>query len=334
MHEPAGANARSGDVIIIQSKVLILRLASLAQDKSPPSIMPIPLDASQPVQMKEYASANRCTWCDGCGNYGIWTSIKKSLTEMGLHPWQVLLCYDVGCHGNGSDKLMGYRFHGLHGRVLPFAAGAKLANPRLPVIAFGGDGASFSEGIGHLVHAVRSHYPIVFVLHNNGNYGLTTGQASSLTPQSQPMNASPNGIPEHTINSMDFVFSLEPTFVARAFAGDIKQLTSIMKAAMTHRGFAFVDVLQECPTYNHFATHETLMERCYKVEEEGHDPSDFTKARALAVDTTKRISTGILYRREDVPNFYERLTPRMDKKTTPVEEVDIHDVSELMQSFV
>lgn len=284
--------------------------------------------------MKDYYSSNACTWCDGCGDYGIWTATKMALTELGIAPWQVLLCYDVGCHGNASDKLQGYRFHGLHGRVIPFAAGAKMANPTLPVIAFGGDGASFSEGIGHLVHAVRSHYPFTFVLHNNGNYGLTTGQASSLTPQAQPMNAAPNGIPEATLNSMDFIFSLEPTFVARGFSGDIKQLTSIMKEALRHRGFAFIDVLQACPTYNHFATHTMLLEKCYKVEDEGHDPTDFKKARKLAVDTSKRIATGVLYRNETIPNFYERLVPRQSKKTTPVEEVQVHSVEELMLEFV
>src|SRR3989338_1403485 len=132
--------------------------------------MSIPLHTSTPI-MKDYHSENRCTWCDGCGNYGIWTGIKAALTELKLAPHQCLLCYDVGCHGNASDKLLGYRFHGLHGRVLPFAAGAKLANMDVPVIAFGGDGASFSEGIGHLVHGIRSNYPMTFILHNNENYG-------------------------------------------------------------------------------------------------------------------------------------------------------------------
>ncbi len=284
--------------------------------------------------MKDYHSENRSTWCDGCGDYGIWAAIKQALVELKIPPTQTLLCYDVGCHGNMSDKLLGYRFHGLHGRVLPFAAGAKLANPKLPVIAFGGDGASFSEGIGHLVHAVRSHYPIVFVLHNNGNYGLTTGQASSLTPQNQQMNTAPNGIPEATLNSMDFLFSLEPTFVARGFSGDIKQLKEILKAAISHRGFAFVDVLQACPTYNHFATHTMLMQKCFKVEDENHNASDFAKARKLAVDTSKRIATGILYRNENVPNFIERLVPRQGKTTTPVEEVETFDITKLMEEFV
>jgi 2-oxoglutarate/2-oxoacid ferredoxin oxidoreductase subunit beta len=277
-------------------------------------------------QMKDYLSENKCTWCDGCGDYGIWTATKRALVELGMHPWQVLLCYDVGCNGNGSDKIKGYRFHGLHGRVLPFAAGAKLGNPKLPVIASGGDGASFSEGIGHFVHAIRSHYPIVFILHNNANYGLTTGQASSLTWQDQKMNASPNGIPEHTLPSMDFVFSLEPTFVARGFSGDIPQMTEILKAAIKHRGFAFVDFLQACPTYNHFATHAWLLSKVKPVGPD-HDATDFKKARQVAVDTHETIATGILYRNEDVPNFYERLVPRQGKEATPMEEVTITDVS-------
>ncbi len=299
---------------------------------------PSSLGASgQAPEMRDYSCATKCTWCDGCGDYGIWTAIKRALVELKIAPWQTLLCYDVGCHGNGSDKLKGYRFHGLHGRVLPFAAGAKLANPRLPVIAFGGDGASFSEGVGHLVHSIRSNYPLTFVLHNNANYGLTTGQASSLTWQGQPMNTSPNGIPEHTLNSMDFVFSLEPSFVARGFSGDIPQLTRIFKEAILHQqhGFAFVDVLQACPTYNHFATHEYLLEKCYDANAEGHDPAcDMAKARALALDVSTRIATGVLYRNPASQSFYDHLEPRKGLNTTAVEEVEKVDVSELWKDFI
>jgi len=295
--------------------------------------MSIKLQTSGP-SMKDYHCENKCTWCDGCGDYGIWTAVKRALVESGIHPYEALLCYDVGCNSNMSDKLLGYRFHGLHGRVLPFAAGAKLANPKIPVMAFGGDGASFSEGIGHFVHTVRSNYPIIFVLHNNANYGLTTGQASSLTWQGQKMNTAPNGMPEQTLNSMDFVFSLEPTFVARGFSGNIKQLAQIFKAALKHRGFAFVDVLQACPTYNKFATHDYLLEKCVDVNAEGHDTSNLALARQAAIDVSKRIATGILYQREDIPHFYERLVPRQGLKTAAVDEVKIHDITKMMGRFV
>lgn len=296
--------------------------------------MSIPLDATGAPTMQDYASENLCTWCDGCGDYGIWTALKQALVELGIPPTQVLLCYDVGCHGNMSDKLGGYRFHGLHGRVIPFAAGAKIANMRLPVIAVGGDGASFSEGIGHLVHAVRSNYPITFLLHNNANYGLTTGQASALTKKGEKMNTSPNGIPERTLPSMDFIFSLEPTFVARGFSGHLRQLTDIIKAAIQHRGFAFVDILQACPSYNHFATHAYLLEHCYDAVAEGHSTSDRVHARSLAVDTSKRIATGVLYQDTTVPNFYEELVPRQGKRTVLTEEVALQDVSPFLKEFL
>ncbi len=286
------------------------------------------------VAVPEYYSETRCTWCDGCGNYGIWTAVKYALVGLNLHPWQVCLCYDVGCHGNGSDKIQGYRFHGLHGRVIPFAAGAKLANTKIPVIAFAGDGAAFSEGVGHLVHALRSNYPITFVLHNNANYALTTGQATSLTWQGQPMNMSPNGIPERTLPSMDFIFSLEPTFVARGFSGDIKLMTRILKAAIKHRGFAFVEMLQACPTYDHFTTHEYLLERYFDANADGHDPSDLQQAKILAAQAQDRIACGILYQREDIPDFYERLIPRHGLETTCVEEVRKYDVSEYWRGLV
>lgn len=287
--------------------------------------------------MKDYYTATECTWCDGCGDYGVWTAIRMACVELSYQPHDVLLAFDIGCHGNMSDKIGGcYRAHGLHGRIIPFAAGAALANPRVHVLADGGDGATFSEGVNHLVHAVRSNYPIVFVMHNNGNYGLTIGQASALTPQGMIMNTSPNAIPEATLNAMDLVFSLEPTFVARSVSYDVQHLTNLIKEGFQHNGFAYIDVLQACPTFNKQMTNKWLRERCYKVEETpGYDPSDFEKARKIAMDTQEKIAIGLLYRAKNPrPSFLERLVPRQGKTTTLVEEVQKQDISELMKEFV
>ena len=220
------------------------------------------------------------------------------------------------------------------GRVIPFVAGAKLANTRMPIIAFGGDGATFSEGIGHLVHAVRSNYPITFVLHNNENFALTTAQASALTSQGHAMNSSPNGMPERTLSTMDFVFSLKPTFVARGVSGDIRLMTRILKAAIRHRGFAFVDILQACPTYNHVATHEFLLDRYFDANAQGHDVSNLAEARGIATSVEDRIACGVLYQRADIPDFYARLTPRAGVETTCVEEVRKYDVSQYFGQFL
>jgi len=281
----------------------------------------------------DYASENLCNWCDGCGDYGIMSALKRSLVELKLEPWQVLICFDIGCHGNMSDKLLGYRFHGLHGRVISLAAGAALANPDVPVIALGGDGACFSEGVGHLVHTVRSNYDVTFILHNNANFGLTTGQANALTPKGEKMNTAPFGAVEEQLNSMDFVFSLNPTFIARGFSGNIRQLTDILKAAVEHRGFSYVDILQACPTYNNFATHEYLLEKCYDVNNEGHNISNFEAARKLAVDTSEKIATGVLYQDKNSTPFLERLEARKGMGTRLVDEVDQVDVKKWVRKF-
>jgi len=146
------------------------------------------------------------------------------------------------------------------------------------------------------------------------------------------MNTSPNGIPEHTLPSMDFIFSLQPTFVARGFSGDIPGMVKILTAAIKHRGFAFVDMLQACPTYNRFATHNYLLERCYEPKD--HDVHSFAAARTLATDTAERIATGVLYKNEDIPNFYERLVPRQGMETVAVDEVEKQDISGFMQQLV
>lgn len=284
--------------------------------------------------MADYSSTTPCTWCTGCGNYGAWTALKYALVGLDLTPSRVCLCYDVGCNGNGSDKIQGYRAHGLHGRAIPFAAGAKLANMSLDVIAVGGDGGTFSEGVGHLVHAIRSNYPITFVLHDNANYGLTTGQPSSLTWQGQQMTDSPDGIPERTLSSMDLVFALQPTFVARAHSGNIAMMTRVLQAAIRHPGFALVEILQDCPTYNHFATHDYLAAHCYDADAGGRDSSDLTAARRLATDREDGIACGILYQRNDVPTFYDRLASRKSVDTTCVDEVHRYDVSNLLTDFV
>lgn len=148
------------------------------------------------------------------------------------------------------------------------------------------------------------------------------------------MNTSPNGIPERTLPSMDFVFSLEPTFVARGFSGHIEQMTEIIKAAIKHDGFAFVDMLQACPTYNHFATHDYLMERVYDIKKSKHKVTDFSKARELAVNTSDKIATGVLYQDKKQSSFYGQLVPRQGVKTTPVEEVARVNVSEYMKEFI
>lgn len=257
------------------------------------------------------------TWCSNCGNYGIQNAIIRALVLEGMEQKDFAMFFDVGCSGNGSDKIEAYTFHGLHGRVISLAAGAAIVNPRIKCIAFGGDGATFSEGVNHLVHGVRNNYPMVFVMHNNENFGLTTGQASALTRCGVKMNSAPEGVEVPPLNSLDLVLSCKPSFVARGYSGDVDQMTEIFQEALKHDGFAYVEVLQACPTYNKATPDAWYTERVIKVEEiAGYDRGDIWEARKLVQDMDEKIYTGILYLDESRKSFM------VNHQGVPVDEVD------------
>lgn len=251
----------------------------------------------------------------------------RAMALEGLTQQDVAVFYDIGCHGNGADKIGAYTFHGLHGRVIPLAAGAAIANPRMKVIAEGGDGGTLSEGIGHLVHAVRSNTKMLFVLHNNENYGLTTGQASSTTRKGRRMNGTPDGVFLEPMNVCDFVLGLGGTFVARTFSGDVKHMTDMIRQGLAHDGFAFLEVLQTCPSYNRETPQEWYWERIKYLEGSARTREE---ARKLAADIENEINVGVLYQDPKSTSFLNLLKSREGRKTTLVEEVEAYDVSGLI----
>lgn len=287
------------------------------------------------VKISDYYSEVQPTWCSGCGDYAIWAALKRALVELDIATHEVLLCFDIGCNGNMSDKIKGYRIHSLHGRVLPLAEGAKLANPKVKVIAFAGDGATYSEGINHFINSIRNNYPITLFVHNNGNYGLTTGQASATTPQNAPRTANPYGPTAQTLNPLELAFSLNPSFVARGFSGDINQLIEIMKEAILfqEKGFAYVDILQSCPTYNKETTHEWYLERVKDVRKlDNYDLSDITRASRIAKDMNKNITTGVLYKNDALPDYLERVG--MSKDNIPVSNIFKHSIKTILSKYI
>ncbi|MFS8130568.1 MAG: thiamine pyrophosphate-dependent enzyme [Candidatus Dojkabacteria bacterium] len=289
------------------------------------------------VKVSDYTSSNQPNWCGGCGDYAIWSAIKRALVELNISNHEVLLCFDIGCNGNMSDKIKGYRIHSLHGRVLPLAAGAKLANPNVKVIAFAGDGATYSEGLNHFVNSVKSNYPITFLVHDNGNYGLTTGQASATTPEHAPRTASPDGPTSSRLNPIELALTCSPGFVARGFSGNIRQLVEIFKEAIMYqdKGFAYVDILQSCPTYNKETTHDWYLQRVFDIKDnKNYDLHDLKQAKEIGTDMENKIATGVLYKNEAIPSYLNRLEYRKDYKTTLVEEVTKHSTLELQKLYV
>lgn len=274
-----------------------------------------------------YETDQALTWCGGCGNYAIQNALRRALVLEKQDRKNLLLCFDIGCNGNGSDKLENVTtLHGLHGRIIPMAAGVTLANPKLKVIASAGDGATLSEGVNHFVHAVRCNYPMVFLLHDNNNYALTTGQASSTTPKGCKMNATPQGVATDTTNPVQLALSLKPSFVARTISADVDHMTKVLRQAINHNGFAFVHILQHCPTYSKTTTNEWMLENFCEVENlKNYNLNDITHAREYA-DKTDKIYTGLLYQDPSKANYNDLILNREGYSTTPVQEVHHYDV--------
>jgi 2-oxoglutarate/2-oxoacid ferredoxin oxidoreductase subunit beta len=273
------------------------------------------------------------TWCGGCGNYSIQNALKRALVLENIAPKDTLCCFDVGCSGNGSDKIETYTIHGLHGRVLPLAVGAKIANEKLHVIASAGDGATLSEGVNHLIHAVRSDYPILFLHHDNQNYALTTGQASATTPQHCTMNGTPQGVKIDVIDPLDLVLATKPSFVAQTISSDVDHMTEMIREGLSHKGFAFLQILQSCPTYNKIITDKWLLENTERVEDiSNYDQHNLTEARAL-IEKNEKIPLGVLYRNPRKENFIKTLSHREGAKTSLIEEVKAVDITSYVEKL-
>lgn len=293
-----------------------------------------PTHKNTEVQFGDYYSENIYTWCTNCGNYGIHAAIKRALVAQNIKPCQTLLCFDIGCNGNGSDKIGAYSFHGLHGRVIPFACGAAIANRKIKVVAFGGDGGTFSEGINHLIFAIRSNFNVMFVFHNNLNYGLTKGQASATTKRGVKMNSSPDGVTSDPINPMEFVLSLNPSFAARTFSGNIHHMTKIFEEGLSHNGFSFIEVLQSCPTFNHMTPHSWYQQRVKDITlMKKYDIHNLAAAQKIAKDLERQIAIGTLYKNKASLPFLKRQANRTRAKTELTEEVENYPTKKLFDAF-
>lgn len=253
-------------------------------------------------------------WCPGCGDFGIWVSLKNAIVQLGLNPWEIVLVSGIGCSSKLPYWVKTYGFNGLHGRPIPPAEGIRLANQGLTVIVIGGDGDQYGEGLNHWLHAARRNINLTLIVHNNQIYGLTTGQFSPTTEVGEKNKANTTPLIEAPVNPISLALSAGATFVARGFAGDNKQETQLIIEAVKHKGFSIVDTMQPCVTFNHHNTFSWFYERVYKLEEQGHDPKNkslaFQRAeewppkRVLPEGEKEKVATGIFYQ-EDRPIWEE-----------------------------
>ena len=249
------------------------------------------------VTVKDYAESIPIAWCPGCGNFAILQALRKALVELDLKPYQVLFVSGIGQAPKLPHYTQGNVFNGLHGRTLPVATAAKLVNHELTVIAIDGDGGAYGEGAGHWLATMRRNVNITYMVHNNQVYGLTKGQASPTSDFGFVTKTTPLGASQ-PVNPSALALASNVSFLARGFAGDIEHLARLLKMGIEHYGFAMIDILQPCVSFNHKNTHQWYRERVYKLEEEGYDPYDKIAAFTKAQEWNDRIPIGIIYKQE------------------------------------
>jgi 2-oxoglutarate ferredoxin oxidoreductase subunit beta len=268
------------------------------------------------------------TWCPGCGDFAIWGCLKQAMVKLGWQPHQVMTMFGIGCSGNMVSFFGGYGFHCLHGRAIPTAAGAKLANHDLHLMVVAGDGDLLGEGLSHLVHGARANYDMTVILHNNQIYGLTTGQASPTTLTGMETKSTPLGVIDEPLNPSALAIEAKAGLVARGFAGDMPHLTNLIVKAASHQGFSLVEILQPCVTFNHLNTYEWFRSRLAKTETAA---SDITSGIKLAQWSDKEIKIGVLYQ-NDRPAFHRKL-PQLDKISMLKSSGHKRNIKKLLESF-
>jgi len=265
---------------------------------------------------KEFNSPIRPTWCPGCGNFGMFEALKRALQELGWEKHEFAMFWGIGQHGNGADFWDVQGFHALHGRSLPPATAYKLTRPDQHVIVEMGDGDGYGLGMGHFIHTVRRNVDLTCIAHNNQIYGLTTGQASPTSDHLMRTVSTPEGVLEEPVNPIGLAIAEKATFVARGFAGDLEHLKQLYIEALTHKGFALVDVFQPCVTFNKINTFQWFRERVYKLEESDWDPTDRVRAFALSMSTfhdlectpdSCKVPIGVFYKESGRPTYEDGL---------------------------
>jgi len=264
---------------------------------------------SETVTLSEFKPADYKTdlkpvWCAGCGDFGALTALYRALTELQIKPWETVVVSGIGCSSRLPGYVETYGFNGVHGRALTLAAGVKVSRPDLKVVAVGGDGDGLAIGGNHFMHAARRNLDIAYFMMDNEIYGLTKGQTAPTTPAGDKTKSSHYGNPEPSIDPCELAISVGATWVARAFSGDLKGTVGLMVKALSHRGFAFLNVISPCVTWRGDDLFKTLKAKQKQLPPD-HDPT--SRAAALVYTReTEVVTTGVLYEIAQ-PSYIDRL---------------------------
>lgn len=285
------------------------------------------------INVTDLNTTVKSNWCPGCGNFGMWNALRQAIVQQNLDPEQVVLATGIGCSSQINQWVNTYGFQSLHGRVLPAASGIRLCNTDLTVLIVGGDGDGYGIGMGHFIHTMRRNLDMTYLVTNNQVYGLTQGQTSPTSQKGFKTKSTPFGAIEVPVNPLELALSSGATYIARGYAGDLPHLTKLISEGIAHKGFAFIDVLQPCVTFNKINTYQYFQEKCYKLEDKGHNPLDKTAAFARAGEAwEKSIPIGLFYK-EERPTYESE---EVAIKETPLAKQGIEniDIERVFQRFM
>lgn len=264
------------------------------------------------MRVKDLNTKEEITWCPGCPNNRILQAFKEAVVDLvnkdKISAKDIAIVTGVGCSPKIFDYINTNGFYGLHGRVLPVCFGIKNGNPKLTVVGFAGDGGTYAEGISHFIHACRYNANLTMIVHNNQVFSLTTGQATPTSETGFVDGSTPLGVKEKPLNPILLALVSGATFVARGYALDVPHLKNLIKQAIAHKGFAFIDVLQPCLIFHNTTSY--FQKNIYKLNK-SHNSSNFEKAFKKAKEWDYcfkddiKIPIGIFYKKRK-PTYEEQ----------------------------
>jgi len=239
-----------------------------------------------------YKADLKPVWCPGCGDFGVLNALYKALADLHVEPYETVIVSGIGCSSRLPGYVETYGFNSLHGRGLPIATGAKVAAPNLNVIAVGGDGDGIAIGGNHFIHAVRRNVDITYIMMDNEIYGLTKGQAGPTTPSGDKTKSTTYGNPDVAVDPCGLAIALGASWVARGFSGDIKGTTELMKLAIQHKGFSFLNIMSPCVTWRGDDQHKELRAKLRQLPA-GYDRGD-REAALRFCNEHEHLTVGVL----------------------------------------
>ena len=284
------------------------------------------------VTKEDFRSEDPIAWCPGCGNFMILKALIQALVDIQQPPHELVIVSGIGQAPKTPHYLRCNCFNGLHGRTLPVATGIKLANHKLTVLAQGGDGDGYGEGGNHFLHAMRRNINITYLVHNNQVYGLTKGQTSPTSELGFVTKTTPRGALSPACNPLLIAVASDCSFVARGFSGEIDHLANLINAGIQHEGFALIDILQPCVSFNRINTFKWYSERVYKIDDDPqYKAEDRLSAFQKAQEWGDRIPLGIIYRNQRLT--LEEQTPAIANQPLVAQQIDPGIFSELLETF-